>query len=64
MFTSLESAETIDIPVTGANGIPLGYATVAVVYAALAVAVAWLLRRLSQAPMDLPEQAAHAEAAP
>ena len=41
--------------VTGASGIPVGYATLALVYAGLAVAVAWLLRRLARAPMDLPE---------
>ena len=32
--------------VTGAGGIPVGYATLVVVYLALAVAVAWILRRL------------------
>ena len=39
--------------VTGANGIPVGYATLTLVYAALAVAVWWILRRLSRAPMEL-----------
>jgi cytochrome d ubiquinol oxidase subunit I len=43
--------------VTGASGIPVGYATLALVYAGLAVAVAWLLRRLARAPMELPEPA-------
>jgi cytochrome d ubiquinol oxidase subunit I len=43
--------------VTGASGIPVGYATLAVVYAGLAVAVAWLLRRLARAPVELPEAA-------
>ena len=33
--------------VTGAGGIPLGYAALVVVYAALAVATVWLLRRLA-----------------
>jgi cytochrome d ubiquinol oxidase subunit I len=42
--------------VTGANGIPVGYATLALVYAGLAVAVAWVLRRLARAPLDLPEE--------
>ena len=42
--------------VTGASGIPVGYATLALVYAGLAVAVAWLLRRLARAPMDMPER--------
>jgi cytochrome d ubiquinol oxidase subunit I len=32
--------------VTGAGGIPVGYATLAVAYLALAVGVAWVLRRL------------------
>jgi cytochrome d ubiquinol oxidase subunit I len=41
--------------VTGARGIPVGYATLALVYAGLAVAVAWLLRRLARAPMEPPE---------
>jgi cytochrome bd ubiquinol oxidase subunit I len=41
--------------VTGASGIPVGYATLALVYAGLAVAVAWLLRRLARAPMELSE---------
>ena len=41
--------------VTGASGIPVGYATLALVYAALVVATAWLLRRLARAPLDLPE---------
>ena len=43
--------------VTGASGIPVGYATLALVYAALLVATAWLLRRLARAPLDLPEPA-------
>jgi cytochrome d ubiquinol oxidase subunit I len=43
--------------VTGASGIPVGYATLALVYAGLAVAVAWLLRRLARAPMESAEPA-------
>ena len=43
--------------VTGASGIPVGYATLAAVYAGLAVAVAWLLRRLARAPMESSEPA-------
>jgi len=43
--------------VTGASGIPVGYATLALVYAGLAVAVAWVLRRLSRAPLAIPEPA-------
>jgi cytochrome d ubiquinol oxidase subunit I len=38
--------------VTGASGVPIGYATLAAVYLALAVGVAWVLRRLQQAPLD------------
>jgi cytochrome d ubiquinol oxidase subunit I len=38
--------------VTGASGIPVGYATLALVYLALAVGVAWVLLRLYRAPLD------------
>jgi cytochrome bd ubiquinol oxidase subunit I len=38
--------------VTGAGGIPVGYATLALVYLGLVVAVAWILRRLSRAPLE------------
>jgi cytochrome d ubiquinol oxidase subunit I len=38
--------------VTGAGGIPVGYATLALVYLGLVVAVAWILRRLSRVPLD------------
>jgi cytochrome bd ubiquinol oxidase subunit I len=37
--------------VTGAGGIPVGYATLAAVYAAVAVALVWILRRLARTPM-------------
>lgn len=37
--------------VTGADGIPVGYATLAVVYLALLAGTIWVLRRLSRAPM-------------
>ena len=40
--------------VTGAEGIPIGYATLVCVYLGLAGAVVWMLRRLSRAPLDLP----------
>jgi cytochrome bd ubiquinol oxidase subunit I len=40
--------------VTGAGGLPVGYATLAAVYLGLALAVAWLVRRLSRAPLELP----------
>jgi cytochrome d ubiquinol oxidase subunit I len=39
--------------VTGAAGIPVGYATLTLVYVGLAVAVAWLLRRLARAPLEV-----------
>jgi cytochrome d ubiquinol oxidase subunit I len=39
--------------VTGASGIPVGYATLALVYLGLAVAVVWILRRLSRVPLEL-----------
>jgi cytochrome d ubiquinol oxidase subunit I len=42
--------------VTGADGILLGYGTLALVYAGLLVAVIWILRRLSRAPLELPEE--------
>jgi cytochrome d ubiquinol oxidase subunit I len=32
--------------------VPVGYVTLALVYLGLAVAVAWILRRLSRAPMQ------------
>jgi cytochrome bd ubiquinol oxidase subunit I len=46
--------------VTGAQGIPVGYATLAVTYLAVACGVAWVLRRLARAPLEIPadEQAA------
>jgi cytochrome d ubiquinol oxidase subunit I len=37
--------------VTGASGIPVGYATLLVVYLLLAGATAWILRRLARAPL-------------
>jgi cytochrome d ubiquinol oxidase subunit I len=46
--------------VTAANGIPVGYATLAAFFACLIAAVAWILRRLARAPMksyDEPERA-------
>jgi cytochrome bd ubiquinol oxidase subunit I len=42
--------------VTGAGGIPVGYATLFVVYVALAFAVAWILRRLARTPLDVAAQ--------
>jgi cytochrome d ubiquinol oxidase subunit I len=43
--------------VTGAGGVPVGYATLLVVYAGVAVATWWILRRLARAPLDLPAEA-------
>jgi cytochrome d ubiquinol oxidase subunit I len=37
--------------VTGGQGVPVGYGTLVVVYACLAVAVWWVLRRLARAPL-------------
>jgi cytochrome d ubiquinol oxidase subunit I len=48
--------------VTGAPGIPVGYGTLVVVYAGLAVAVAWLLRRFSRVPLEVPPDAPDAGA--
>jgi cytochrome bd ubiquinol oxidase subunit I len=42
--------------VTGAGGIPVGYATLFAVYVALALAVAWILTRLARTPLDLAAQ--------
>jgi cytochrome d ubiquinol oxidase subunit I len=42
--------------VTGAGGIPVGYATLVVVYLALAFAVAWILLRLQRRPLDIATQ--------
>ncbi len=47
---------TVDA-VTGAGGIPVGYGTLIVTYAALACGVAWIVRRLARAPMDDPARA-------
>jgi cytochrome d ubiquinol oxidase subunit I len=38
--------------VTGADGVPIGYVTLVVVYAGLIAATAWVLRRLSRAPLE------------
>ena len=45
--------------VTGAEGIPVGYATLAIVYLALITVVFWLLRRLAHQPREreLPAEA-------
>jgi cytochrome d ubiquinol oxidase subunit I len=46
--------------VTGADGIPVGYATLAVVYAGLAYAVWWLLRRIARTPVEIESETEHA----
>jgi cytochrome bd ubiquinol oxidase subunit I len=38
--------------VTGAGGIPVGYATLALVYVGVAIGVVWILRRLSRMDME------------
>lgn len=38
--------------VTGASGIPVGYATLALVYLGVVAAIAWILRRLARAPLN------------
>jgi cytochrome bd ubiquinol oxidase subunit I len=43
--------------VTGAGGIPVGYATLALVYLGVGIGVAWILRRLARAPLELPSSA-------
>jgi cytochrome d ubiquinol oxidase subunit I len=49
--------------VTGAHGIPVAYGTLALIYAGVAVGVAWVLRRLARAPLEIPD-ATGAPAAP
>jgi cytochrome d ubiquinol oxidase subunit I len=39
--------------VTGASGIPVGYASLVLVYAGLLTAVVWILRRLARASIDV-----------
>jgi cytochrome bd ubiquinol oxidase subunit I len=39
--------------VTGASGIPVGYATLAASYLVVGIGLAWVLRRLSRRPLDL-----------
>src|SRR5207245_6027670 len=46
--------------VTGAGGIPVGYATLAAVYFALACGVAWVLLRLYRTPLDRGASQQHA----
>jgi cytochrome d ubiquinol oxidase subunit I len=37
--------------VTGASGVPVGYAVLALVYVGVAAALAWVLRRLARSPL-------------
>jgi cytochrome d ubiquinol oxidase subunit I len=39
--------------ITGASGIPVGYASLVLVYAGLLAATVWILRRLARAPVDV-----------
>lgn len=39
--------------VTGAEGIPVGYAALVVVYVSLVAATVWVLRRLGRAPLEI-----------
>jgi cytochrome bd ubiquinol oxidase subunit I len=39
--------------VTGAGGIPIGYATLVLVYLALGAAFVWLLRRIAKTPLEV-----------
>jgi cytochrome d ubiquinol oxidase subunit I len=41
--------------VTGADTVPVGYATLVVVYIGVAAATAWVLRRLARVPLERPE---------
>jgi cytochrome d ubiquinol oxidase subunit I len=44
--------------VTGAEGIPVGYAALAASYVLVAGGLVWVLRRLARAPLDLPGESA------
>jgi cytochrome d ubiquinol oxidase subunit I len=45
-----------DAAVTGANGIPVGYAALACAYLVVGCGLAWVLRRIARAPLDLPPE--------
>jgi cytochrome d ubiquinol oxidase subunit I len=40
--------------VTGANGVPVGYAVLGASYVVVAIGLAWVLRRLARRPLELP----------
>jgi cytochrome bd ubiquinol oxidase subunit I len=42
--------------ITGAGGIPVGYASLVLVYAGLIASIAWILRRLARAPVEVRRQ--------
>jgi cytochrome bd ubiquinol oxidase subunit I len=44
--------------VTRANAVPVGYATLVVVYLSLGAAVTWVLRRMSRVPLPETKRAA------
>lgn len=46
--------------VTGAGGLPVGYAALVTVYVALGAIVVWLLRRLAREPLELPGESRRA----
>jgi cytochrome d ubiquinol oxidase subunit I len=41
---------------TGAEGVPVGYASLVLVYAGLIAAIVWILRRLARAPVEVRER--------
>jgi cytochrome d ubiquinol oxidase subunit I len=43
-----------DAAVTGAHGIPVGYGALAASYLVVAAGLAWVLRRLARAPLEIP----------
>jgi cytochrome d ubiquinol oxidase subunit I len=49
IFRTMRTSEAV----TRAGGIPVGYATLIVVYLGLAVAVAWILRRIARRPVEI-----------
>jgi cytochrome d ubiquinol oxidase subunit I len=42
--------------ITGAHGIPVGYAALAFAYLVVGCGLAWVLRRIARAPLDLPPE--------
>ncbi|MDT7666240.1 MAG: cytochrome bd ubiquinol oxidase subunit, partial [Pseudonocardiales bacterium] len=50
VYGGMRTAEAV----SGAGGIPVGYATLALVYLGVAVSVVWILRRLATAPLAEP----------